>query len=104
MRDYTKKSNYYRSYTGKDKVSGMFLISKEDDYRRFKKLKKEKALIVTPEIPGYAFSDYKHLKKVIISDSVIRIGGCAFYNCRNLDDITKPDSVKEIGFAAFFRY
>ena len=48
-----------------------------------------------------AFSKCKHLKSVVVPDSVTSIGENAFYLCESLTSIVIPDSVTSIGEDAF---
>lgn len=54
-------------------------------------------------IPAYAFSECKSLKKVTLPDGITEIGEGAFSGCRNLPAFTVPKNVIEIGDKAFSR-
>ena len=57
-------------------------------------------ITVTSIADGFMGGNEK-IKKVYLSDSIIRIGDSAFLRCRNLTSITIPDSVISIGYRAF---
>ncbi len=53
------------------------------------------------EIGEKVFTNWNHVKNVIIPDSVTTIGNNAFFRCYGLVNVTIPDSVTEIGEYAF---
>ncbi|MBD8940419.1 MAG: hypothetical protein EGR73_09000 [Lachnospiraceae bacterium] len=54
------------------------------------------------KIPGGYFSSCKHIKKVILPDTVKEIGGSAFNLCQDLRSVNIPSNCKIIGTDAFF--
>ena len=55
----------------------------------------------TTKINDKAFRNCKHLKKVIMPDSITEIGIEAFWNCSSLKEINLPKNIKKINRCAF---
>ena len=55
------------------------------------------------KIGASAFSLCLNLKKVVLSDNIMRIEEKAFYECNNLTDFTSSKNIEYIGAEAFFK-
>lgn len=49
-----------------------------------------------------AFEEYSNLKKVILSDTILKIGRNSFYRCENLEEVNLPYGLTEIDYRAFY--
>ena len=52
-------------------------------------------------VKGWAFSELRQLRIVILNDGLEEIGGYAFYFCRSLQEIIIPNAVRAIKICAF---
>ena len=52
---------------------------------------------------GNTFSNMKHLKKVILPDTITEIRGQAFKNCYNLEEVNMPQNLEYLGGGAFYK-
>lgn len=68
------------------------------NYRSLKSITISNSVI---EIMEEAFGGCSSLESITIPDSVTSIGGCAFYGCSSLKSITIPDGVTEIEYETF---